>query len=63
MSNSRKVLSIYAKVYLTFVFALPRGPWTWQCRSFDKDHFGRIAMVGGPIRGIKIPVRKLWLKM
>ena len=46
-----------------FVLALPRGPWTWQCRSFNEDHFGRMAMVGGPIRGIKIPVQELWLKM
>jgi len=46
-----------------FVLALPQGPWTWQCRSFDEDHFGRMAMVGGPIRGIKIPVQELWLKM
>jgi len=46
-----------------FVLVLPRGPWTWQCKSFDEDHFGRMAMVGGPIREIKIPVQELWLKM
>ena len=36
-----------------FIHALPWGPWTWQCRSFDEDHFGRMAMVGEPIREIK----------
>ena len=46
-----------------FVLALPQGPWTWQCRSFNKDHFGRMVMVGGPIRQMKIPVQELWLKM
>jgi len=46
-----------------FVLVLPRGPWTWQCRSFDENHFGRMAMVGGPIRKIEIPVQELWLKM
>ena len=25
----------------------------------NEDHFGRVAMVGGPIRGIKIPVQEL----
>ena len=44
------------------VLALPRGPWTWQCGSFDEDHFGRMAIDGGPIREIKIPVQELWLK-
>ena len=42
-----------------FILALPQGPWTWQCRSFNKDHFGRMAMVGGPICEIKIPVQEL----
>ena len=32
-------------------------------RNFDEDHFGSMAMVGGPICGIKIPVQELWLKM
>ena len=46
-----------------FILVLPPGPWTWRCRSFNEDHFGRMAMVGGPICGIKIRVQELWLKM
>jgi len=44
------------------VLALPRGSWTWQCGSFDEDHFGRMAIDWGPIREIEIPVQELWLK-
>ena len=44
----------------------PRRPWPWQCGSFYERsccYFGSMAVVGGPICEIKIPVQELRLKM